>query len=133
MENVARIQKEFYAVSHGATADYFATGNFPIDDEGHWSFGGSGCRRNLTQEIQRFLHRDAECNKGMASEAWHPILAAAFPELKEWRLADMLLGLRAWKHRKAGHASLDMVREWQPDQGVHAAQEEMWCFGQAVW
>ena len=37
-------------------------------------------------------HQDAECNKGMASEAWHPILAAAFPELKEWRLADMLLG-----------------------------------------
>ena len=75
MENVAakvqaeswRIRKEFYAVSHGVTADYFAIGNFPIDDEGHWSFGGSGCRRNLTQEILRFLHRDAECNKGMAS------------------------------------------------------------------
>ena len=119
VENVAakvqaeswRIQKEFYAVSHGVTADYFALGNFPIDDEGHWSFGGSGCRRNLTQEIERFLHRDAECNKGMASEAWHPILAAAFPELKEWRLADMLLGLclRAWKHRKAGYSYLDMV------------------------
>ena len=39
------------------------------------------------------------------------MLAAAFPELKEWRLADMLLGLclRAWKHRKAGHSYLDMV------------------------
>ena len=49
VENVAakaqaeswRIQKEFYAVSHGVTADCFAIGNFPID-EGHWSFGGSG-------------------------------------------------------------------------------------------
>ena len=38
VENVARIQKGFYAVSHGATADYFAIGNFPTDDEGHWSF-----------------------------------------------------------------------------------------------
>ena len=79
------------------TADYFGIGNFPIDDEGHWSFGGSGRRR--TQEIERFLRRDAECNKGMASEAWRPILAVAFLELKERRLADMLLGLclRAWK------------------------------------
>ena len=48
VENVAakaqaeswRIQKQFYAVSHGVTADFFANGNFPIDDEGHWPFGG---------------------------------------------------------------------------------------------
>ena len=97
------------------------------------SFGGLGCRRNLTQEIQRFLHRDAECNKGMGSEAWHPLLAAAFPDLKEWRLADMLLGLclRAWKHRKAGHASLDMVEFFAGSNPT--AQEDMCCFGQAVW
>ena len=57
--------------------------------------------RSLLSFNQDFLELDKSSNNSLATLRWCPMLVKVFPEMRAWRLVDMLtaLVLRCWETR----------------------------------
>ena len=73
----------------------------PLDEAGSFTRGEPAFIADLRPILPDFLELDKSSNNSLATLRWCPMLVKVFPEMRAWRLVDMLtaLVLRCWETR----------------------------------